>query len=135
MATSDNVIRAGLTPKLRDVPNLVSGLTYQAADVSKHLVKPSQRGPHSYLYDPPIPEFSVLRVKITSDENESQEAIDGPSIAIVTEGAGKLSWGNESLESLEIKTGEVLFLGAGTPVKFEASSDGLTLFRAFVEAK
>ncbi|TFK93123.1 RmlC-like cupin, partial [Polyporus arcularius HHB13444] len=28
MATSDNVIRAGLTPKLRDVPNLVAGLTY-----------------------------------------------------------------------------------------------------------
>ncbi|KAJ3547092.1 hypothetical protein NM688_g5439 [Phlebia brevispora] len=32
MATSDNVIRAGLTPKLRDVPNLVAGLTYTAAE-------------------------------------------------------------------------------------------------------
>ena len=31
MANSDNVIRAGLTPKLRDIPNLVNTLTYAAA--------------------------------------------------------------------------------------------------------
>ncbi|KAF5193483.1 Mannose-6-phosphate isomerase [Thalictrum thalictroides] len=29
MATSDNVVRAGLTPKLRDVPTLCSMLTYK----------------------------------------------------------------------------------------------------------
>ncbi len=40
MASSDNVIRAGLTPKLRDVPNLLENLTYVAAEASKHFVTP-----------------------------------------------------------------------------------------------
>ncbi|KAI0257034.1 mannose-6-phosphate isomerase [Lactifluus subvellereus] len=31
MANSDNVIRAGLTPKLRDIPNLLGTLTYRSA--------------------------------------------------------------------------------------------------------
>ena len=42
MANSDNVIRAGLTPKLRDVPNLVSTLTYTPAPPSEHVVEPVQ---------------------------------------------------------------------------------------------
>ncbi|OBZ77683.1 Mannose-6-phosphate isomerase [Grifola frondosa] len=59
MATSDNVIRAGLTPKLRDIPNLISGLTYTAAHWSKHLVKPIQfaSASHTTLYDPRSPNF------------------------------------------------------------------------------
>ena len=132
MATSDNVIRAGLTPKLRDVPNLVSGLTYQAADASKHLVKPSQHWPHTHLYDPPIPEFSVLGLRLSASQGESHTAVGGPSIVIVTEGNGKVIWGSENLE---VSIGDVLFVGAGTPVQVEASEDGVTLFRAFVEAK
>lgn len=132
MATSDNVIRAGLTPKLRDVPNLVSGLTYQAADATKHLVKPSQRWQHTHLYDPPIPEFSVLGLHLASSESETHDAIDGPSIAIVTEGSGKVSWGSENLE---VRIGDVFFVGAGTPIQFKASEDGVALFRAFVEAE
>ncbi|KAK7691483.1 hypothetical protein QCA50_004882 [Cerrena zonata] len=132
MATSDNVIRAGLTPKLRDVPNLVSGLTYQAADASKHLVKPSQRWPHTHLYDPPIPEFSVLGLSLSAGESESHDAIDGPSIVIVTEGHGKVVWGDEKLE---VQVGDVFFVGAGTPVQFQASEDGVALFRAFVEVE
>jgi len=40
MANSDNVVRAGLTPKPRDVPNLITTLTYSAAPPSKHVVEP-----------------------------------------------------------------------------------------------
>lgn len=137
MATSDNVIRAGLTPKLRDVPNLVSGLTYQAAEPTKHLVQPkpfaklSQIAPHSTLYDPPIPEFSVLRVVLAAGEEETHAPIDGPSVAIVTEGAGALHWGSESLE---IAVGEVFFVGAGQQLKFASGKQNLVVYRAFVEA-
>jgi mannose-6-phosphate isomerase len=137
MATSDNVIRAGLTPKLRDVPNLVAGLTYLASDYKKHLVKPapftvaSQVSPHTTLYDPPIPEFAVLRVVLSAGETEEHGAIDGPSVAIVTEGSGVAQWGSESLA---VSEGEVFFVGADTPVKYE-SKEGITFFRAFVEAK
>lgn len=136
MATSDNVIRAGLTPKLRDVPNLVSGLTYKAADPDNHLVQPapfsktSQLSPHTTLYDPPIPEFSVLRVVLLSGEKETHAPIDGPSVVIVTEGKGAVGW----QESLQVSEGDVFFVGANTELKLEATDQTFVVYRAFVEA-
>lgn len=139
MATSDNVIRAGLTPKLRDVPNLVAGLTYLASDHKKHLVQPtpfsvsSEVSAFTTLYDPPIPEFAVLRVALPGGGAEAHGSIDGPSVAIVTEGNGEIQWGSESLV---VSEGDVFFLGAGTPVRFrETGGKPFTVFRAFVEVK
>ncbi|KAJ7132225.1 mannose-6-phosphate isomerase [Mycena epipterygia] len=134
MANSDNVIRAGLTPKLRDIPNLVSGLTYEAAAPHKHVVAPAPfRGSAaSTLYDPPIPEFSVVQVVLGAGATEPHAAVAGPSIAIVTEGAGSLSW-TGGAAGLEIAQGEVFFIGADTDVSF-SSAAGLTVYRAFVEA-
>ena len=139
MATSDNVIRAGLTPKLRDVPNLVAGLTYLASDHKKHLVQPapfsvsSKVSAFTTLYDPPIPEFAVLRVALPSRGTEDHGLIDGPSIAIVTKGNGEVRWESESLA---VSEGDVFFIGANTPTKFLAGDEkGFTIFRAFVEGK
>ena len=136
MATSDNVIRAGLTPKLRDVPNLVAGLTYNSAHASKHLVEPGafDSATHSTLYDPPIPEFSVVRASIPPGETEVHPPIDGPSIAIVTAGKGSIAWGSN--EKLELSEGDVFFVGAGHEVRLAAGGEGeLIIHRAFVEAK
>ena len=136
MAASDNVIRAGLTPKLRDVPNLVAGLTYNAADPARHMVRPkpspfSQTTTKSTLYDPPIPEFSVLRVSLSSQAEEVHAPVPGPSIVVVTGGRGTASWGEESLS---ISEGEVFFVGAGTGVRLIAQDKetDLVLYRAYV---
>lgn len=144
MANSDNVIRAGLTPKLRDIPNLISNLTYTASPPSKHVVEPKLKNSSvsvsvsqpsvSTLYDPPIPEFSVIQVKLPSGGKEGHDDIGGPSIAIITEGKGKVSWGRGGVESLDIGLGDVFFVGAGTRVEFEASGVGeLVVYRAFIE--
>jgi mannose-6-phosphate isomerase len=141
MANSDNVIRAGLTPKLRDVPNLISNLTYIASPPSKHVVQPKpkhsslsvSKSSFSTLYDPPIPEFSVIQVKLPNGKKECHDEIKGPSISIVTEGKANVSWGLEG-EKLDISLGDVFFVGAGTRVEFEASGVGeLVVYRAFVE--
>ncbi|PPR06753.1 hypothetical protein CVT24_013061 [Panaeolus cyanescens] len=135
MANSDNVIRAGLTPKFRDVHNLVSGLTYVSSPSSRHNVKtnvfrePSTEA--SVLYDPPIPEFSVVRVGLQHAGTEKHPGVDGPSIAIVTEGSGRILFGEEGLP---LSNGEVVFIGAGSAVDFTADSEGMTVYRAFVEA-
>ncbi|KAG5651330.1 hypothetical protein H0H81_009083 [Sphagnurus paluster] len=135
MANSDNVIRAGLTPKLRDIPNLISGLTYNASAPSKHFVFPtvfSDSGA-STLYDPPAPEFSVVQVRLTSGKEELHRAVDGPSVAIVTEGVGIVSWG--SGERLDVGVGDVIFIGAGTQLTLTPTGDhGMVVYRAFVEA-
>ena len=135
MANSDNVIRAGLTPKLRDIPNLVNTLTYVAAPASRHAVKPQPFSDTltSTLYDPPISEFSVVSVTLAPSQTEAHRALDGPSIAIVAGGEGKLRWAGESLG---ITQGEVFFIGAGTAINLSATGNGeeLKVYRAFVEA-
>ncbi|KAG6840827.1 hypothetical protein C0991_004050 [Blastosporella zonata] len=132
MANSDNVIRAGLTPKLRDIPNLVSGLTYNASPPSKHIVVPTPfASTASTLYDPPVPEFSVVLLKLAVGAEEKHRAVEGPSIAIVTDGAGTVSWG---WETLEVGLGDVFFVGAGTEVTFRAGDADFVVYRAFVEA-
>lgn len=134
MATSDNVVRAGLTPKLRDVPTLVSMLTYESGDGSASLQNPvdfsSPSSSASSLYDPPIKEFSVVRIEV-SEEAEEQRAIKGPSIVIVTKGSGAIAFGEGKVE---IKRGEVVFVGADTPTTWSSQGrEGLEVFRAFVE--
>jgi mannose-6-phosphate isomerase len=132
MANSDNVIRAGLTPKLRDIPNLVSGLTYIAGHHSKHVVQPTSFSKHSMLYDPPISEFSVVQVKLPAGETDDHRAIAGPSVVCVSDGRGEIAWGSESLS---VQEGDVVFIGADKPISFTSRGQGLTLFRAFVEVE
>ncbi|KDR75171.1 hypothetical protein GALMADRAFT_249114 [Galerina marginata CBS 339.88] len=143
MANSDNVIRAGLTPKLRDVPNLVSGLTYAASDPSKHFVDPqpfrSPASEASTLYDPPIPEFSVVQGKLGGEGKtltEKHPPLGGPSIVIVTEGNAVVRWGEEA-QSLNVGLGDVFFVGAATGVEFvnESADEQLVFYRAFVETE
>ncbi|KIJ41488.1 hypothetical protein M422DRAFT_255393 [Sphaerobolus stellatus SS14] len=129
MATSDNVLRAGLTPKVRDVPNLVSSLTYTAADPSHHIVYPtaSPKSPNTLIYDPPIPEFVVSKTNLGGGDTDALESVEGPSIAIVTGGSAKIG-------ELDVAEGSVVFVGAGEEVAVQAGNAGLEVFRAFVEA-
>ncbi|KAG6885751.1 hypothetical protein C0993_010262 [Termitomyces sp. T159_Od127] len=141
MANSDNVIRAGLTPKLRDIPNLISTLTYTASTPTKHYVSPSPfssttaTGSSSTLYDPPIPEFSVVQLKLAPGAEESHRPVMGPSIMIVTDGEGVVRWELEGREErkLDIGLGDVFFIGAGTKVRFEGKDEEFVAYRAFVE--
>ena len=132
MAASDNVIRAGLTPKLRDIPNLVSSLTYEAADASRHGVKAAPFGSCSYtrLFDPPIPEFSVLQTELGSGSEEVHRRLGGPSTMIVTQGGCKIEWSEGELEAT---TGDVFFVAAETVVKIVGKDEKTEVYRAFVE--
>lgn len=132
MATSDNVIRAGLTPKLRDVPNLVSSLTYEAADASKHRVKgaPFESCPNTRVFDPPIAEFSVLHTQLGSGVEEVHRGLKGPSITIVTGGSCKIGWSGGGLEAT---AGEVFFVATETKLKIVGNEENTEVFRAFVE--
>ncbi|GAA5991124.1 hypothetical protein JCM10908_006548 [Rhodotorula pacifica] len=139
MATSDNVVRAGLTPKLRDVPTLVSMLTYTSSPPSEQIMDPVgfRSTKHTTLYDPPIDEFSVLLTDLKDGETESFDAIDGPSILIFTQleggkGTASLKWsqGEEKIN----REGQVFFIGAGEKVEIAAQGGRVVSYRAFVEA-
>ncbi len=133
MATSDNVLRAGLTPKHRDVDNLLASLTWTFG--VRHSVKPtpllsSMTPEYSWVYDPHVPEFSVVQVRLPPGEREAHAVFDGPSILIVTEGWGRLGAPGE--EDMELKEGSVVFIGAGVGVHFSSgTTDSLVLYRAY----
>lgn len=104
----DNVVRAGLTPKLRDVPTLTTMLTYTSSPPSDQILPPVpfRSTKHTTLYDPPIDEFSVLLTVLEEGEKEKFEGIDGPSILIFTEldnGRASLGWKGKSQGDVEVK--------------------------------
>ena len=66
MACSDNTVRAGLTPKYIDVNTLCEMLSYSPAPASSKIFPCVQDAsdPCVSLYDPPVPDFSVIRIQV-----------------------------------------------------------------------
>lgn len=143
MAASDNVVRAGFTPKFKDVKNLVEMLTYSYDSVEKQkmplLSFDKSRGDavRSVLYDPPIAEFAVLQTIFDKKPGKTQafDGINGPSIVICTEGHGTLK-AKGSDKTFDVKTGYVFFIAPETEVSLTSGStdEPFTTYRAFVEA-
>ena len=137
MAASDNVVRAGFTPKFKDVKNLVEMLTYRYDPVEKQVMSaeefPRAGGDGAtIMYNPPIAEFSVLETTFKNKTGKATvEGLKGPSIVITTAGEGYISADGQKLKA---EPGFVFFIGANVPVKLETTDKDFTTYRAFVEA-
>lgn len=112
MASSDNVVRAGLTPKFCDVDTLLSMLTYKT-------------GPHSVVhlteeanpfYEVPVSDFALRRV-------HSIQSRGLPGIALVLSGELHLT---DHHRSGRFPPGSALFIPAGAQV--EMRGEGETYF-------
>merc|ERR1712187_647301 len=114
MACSNNVVRAGLTPKLRDVDTLCACLTYRHWEVADLLVKPQVRGSGGVSYVPPINEFVINRITSSPHPHPHPPLTlhpeTTPSILLVTRGAAETSTGET------LREGSVVLLAAGTGV-------------------
>ncbi|KAF2122717.1 mannose-6-phosphate isomeras-like protein [Lophiotrema nucula] len=149
MASSDNVVRAGFTPKFKDVDTLTTMLTYSYAPISEQKMTPVDypyttlnasaysSSSSSILYDPPIPEFAVVRTALNkSGAKATFDGIQGPSIVLCTKGTGTISVGPKKEE---IKEGYVYFVGATAELVVESATDGedggegFVTFKAFCE--
>ncbi|KAJ1669737.1 Mannose-6-phosphate isomerase [Coemansia sp. RSA 25] len=119
MATSDNVVRAGLTPKLRDVPVLVDMLTYDYGTPEGKLLRPVPMAGAgcSLVYDPPIDEFSVVRTALGAGQADALAAVEGPQVLLAVEGKGRLLAAGEEHALLP---GHVYFVCANTALVIEA---------------
>ncbi|KJZ73832.1 Mannose-6-phosphate isomerase [Hirsutella minnesotensis 3608] len=146
MAASDNVVRAGLTPKFKDVTTLVDMLTYNYAPIEEQKMAPTEypyatlnrtaysSGSAVVLYDPPIDEFAVVRTLLRGEGAKATfEPIEGPSIVICTSGRGKISVGPTKQDMSE---GHVFFVGSAAECVLESAVGGeeeFTTFKAFCE--
>ena len=149
MASSDNVVRAGFTPKFKDVDTLTDMLTYSYAPIEEQKLEPADypyvvlnapaysSASESLLYDPPIEEFSVVKTDLRRTRAKATfDSLTGPSILICTGGEGKITVGHKTEE---VKEGYVFFVGANAECIIENTGTGpdeenvFTTFKAFCD--
>lgn len=104
LANSDNVLRAGLTSKHIDVPELLK-LTDPAAEVP--VITGRATGDGVTEYDAPIPEFAFYTVNLTGDEVRLPG--EGPRVVMVLEGSATLRAHDETVKAAN---GESVFVPA-----------------------
>ncbi|KNA25866.1 hypothetical protein SOVF_001730 [Spinacia oleracea] len=133
MATSDNVVRAGLTPKKRDVKTLCDMLTYKVGrpDILRGFSVEGTDG-RTKRYRPPFEEFEVDHCDLPEGTSTKFPAMGGPSLFLVTEGTGII----RTTFSVEmVRVGDVLFAPANTKISIESSGRRFQLYRAGVNSK
>jgi mannose-6-phosphate isomerase len=105
LANSDNVVRAGLTPKHIDVRELLK-LTDPA--VAAPVLEPRPLGHGIAVYDSPAPEFRLYRAELGAGD-VALPGDGGPRLVLCTEGTGVLRAGGVSLK---VTKGESCYLSA-----------------------
>ncbi|WP_248761955.1 mannose-6-phosphate isomerase, class I [Pseudarthrobacter sp. SSS035] len=84
MASSDNVLRGGLTPKYVDVPELLRTIEFQPVAVP--MLTPEFSGLGQELYTPPFREFQLQRIELAPGAEPVPLAQAGAAVVIVVAG-------------------------------------------------
>ncbi|XP_019616439.1 PREDICTED: mannose-6-phosphate isomerase-like [Branchiostoma belcheri] len=137
MACSDNVVRAGLTPKYIDVTTLCEMLEYVPSSPQQQIF-PCQKHPTDSavsIYNPPVPDFAVARIQIPADCAQpctyTLEAVDSASIVLTVEGEGEGTTSSDTNHKVQFSRGSVVFVSADQSVNISCRSKGMLMFRAF----
>ncbi|RWS28817.1 hypothetical protein B4U80_02480 [Leptotrombidium deliense] len=125
MACSDNVVRAGLTPKFKDVHTLCSSLTYESKNIQNLVLKPTVVDENVSIYEPPVEEFAVECIKVPKNRSYTISGKPSASFLIVIDGYGTAE------NSLNLYPGFVSFIPASTTSTINIVNDDLLMFRSF----
>lgn len=123
MACSDNVVRAGLTPKHKDVPTLCSMLSYNSVAPSQLRFPAVSSSFDACSFTPPISDFAVNYIKIATNSTYHVKRLGSASIVLVIEGGGKA-------DGVELHAGKVFFLPALKALTITATHT-LALYQAY----
>jgi mannose-6-phosphate isomerase len=119
MASSDNVLRGGLTGKHVDLAALIEVLDFTDGRVP--VIHPVL-GPGGLRYPVPVEDFDLTRIQL--DGQSGALTTRGPQVLLCTEGTAVLSSADEELT---VEKGGSAFVPAGTPV---TASGPAVLYRA-----
>jgi len=117
MANSDNVIRAGLTLKFKDVDSLKNIIDYSFGIPEK--VKSSGDKKH-LIFKTAAEEFEVHYLSLSAGQNLQYFCNDNPTIGILTEGEIQITWENDSQLYLFSKGQSFLLPASLNECKFQA---------------
>jgi len=112
MACSDNVVRAGLTPKFKDTPNLVSMLTYKMGGPTIDVGTPDADNNRIMRYTPPVSEFEMLIITCHPGEEVTMPKLSSAAVFIVIEGSG--STDNTEGQRLIMRPGRTYYVPIGS---------------------
>ncbi|HEY6747437.1 MAG TPA: mannose-6-phosphate isomerase, class I [Mycobacteriales bacterium] len=114
LASSDNVLRGGLTAKHVDVPELLR--VVDVGDGPPPLMTPKQAGPGHFAYRPPVPDFRLDTFVLVADPVDL--GVTGPRIVLTVEGTATLTAGPQSLT---LPPGASAWVPAGVPATVSGS--------------
>ena len=127
MASSDNVLRGGLTPKYIDIPELLNTIKFDSVAVPMLAAEKSALGQE--LYCPPFREFQLQRVTLVPDAEPVPLAQSGAAVILVVAGSVLL---DSPKGDLHLSRGESAFLPAAeAPVNVHPVSGATEIARAF----
>lgn len=108
MANSDNVVRAGLTPKFKDIQTLIDIVQYKPGKLP---IFKDDFKQDAYTYQTPVPEFVVTRRSL--NKGKSLKIADASMhMVLVLEGKAELTWPDGSAVYSQ---GDVVFIPACLP--------------------
>ena len=122
MSNSDNVLRAGLTNKHIDVPELIKLTRFETT--FPNVLSENAGLPCETNYPVPVDDFALTRIQINAQFTYAHTS-SSPEILIVTAGGVIIN------QQLVLKRGESIFVIPGTEYQISSSGEA-TLFRAWV---
>jgi mannose-6-phosphate isomerase len=123
MANSDNVLRAGLTDKHIDVPELLKHV--QFGPTYPDVLKPS--GAALTSFSPPVEEFALVRYEATEEASWRLHST-GPEILLLLDGAAEIT---QEDNRVSLGRGKAAFVEAGTDYTLLLQA-GADCFRATI---
>lgn len=128
MATSDNVIRGGLTVKHIDIDELDRVVSYSPS--RPPLLSPTVKHHENVLvtqFDPPVEDFDLNRYDVPADSG-MRIAAGAPHVVVCTHGSGQLS---SNGEVVDVSPGTGVYLpGDEHDVDLSSAAHGVTMFIA-----
>jgi mannose-6-phosphate isomerase len=110
MANSDNVVRAGLTNKYKDVDTLLDILHY---DFSEYKIINKEQVFGNVIYKTGAEEFEVAAYSKKSGFNQSLNSENKPVVILLMSGSIEIQWGKYEKQNSEIfRKGESLLIPA-----------------------
>ena len=124
MADSDNVLRAGLTTKHRDLRELLKLLVIQPFDTNP--VEAHERGVNLWTYYPPVEEFNLSRLQLLKGFVFTSSGGRSVELWVCTEGGGRM-WTEDGPFSIDFLGGDALLVPAGVD-SFSVEGEGCMYF-------
>ncbi|XP_067625317.1 mannose-6-phosphate isomerase [Eurosta solidaginis] len=133
MACSDNVIRAGLTPKFKDINQLLKSLEYKGSPPESKIFTPKRIDELQLIFIPPVEDFALIQLTLKPTDNEYVLKVEQtPGILLVLNGQRSLEI--NGFNNLLLKRGSIVYLPceSGVELRFIDRENSDTIFLAYI---